>query len=150
MAVAKIVRILDRLVGQMAFEQCFPTRWQGWLDPTKPDEFPAMAVWYNSDDEDDEADEQEVRGELQRIADCKLMVVDRVRRDENQNSAIARLIKLVMDTLARDPGLAGLIDKPIEFDLWENFPFPDKPEESALVGSIVGFDVLYHTERGNF
>lgn len=150
MGTPKIVRILDAILGQMAFKECFVKREQGWLDPFRMPELPAMGLWYDRDGEDDEADEQEVHNELQRVASCQVLVMARVRAGQNQNSAIARLIKLVQDTLAHDPGLGGLIDKPIEFDEWDNFPFPDKPEESAVVGSTVAFEVKYHVERGNF
>ena len=150
MAAPKIDSILDALLDQVAFKDCFKTRWQGWLNPFEPPALPAMGVWYDGDTANEEAADIRVADELQRVALVDVMVIERVRADDRQvNRAVSRLIRLVLNTLACDPGLGGLIDKPIEFDSWDNFTFAGKGE-GTICGSVIGLNVPYHVERGFF
>ena len=150
MAEAKIDSILDAFLDLVAVRDCFKTRWQGWLNPFDPPVLPAIGVWYDGDDMNDDADTIRVANELQRVALVDVMVIDRVRGDDRQvNRAISRMLKLVLDALAGDPGLRELIDKPIEFDKWDNFTFPAK-DEGTICGSVIAVNVPYHVERGYF
>ena len=144
---AKIIDILDALLGLSGITATFVKVLQRPFEPIAEHEFPLIAAVLESDgfDSDDDA----AGTSTERVAMVQIGVADRVGNGENVNDRVAAMIETFEDAWDADPGLGGKI-KQRDWGDWRAFHEPAREGEGMIVGALCRIELPYRITEGAY